>query len=103
MLIVFEKDGFQYIADKGSTLKLQKIDAKEGDKIFIDKILLLKDDGNLKIGQPYVDGAKIEAEVIKHGKEKKILIYKYKKKKNYRKMQGHRQEFTMIKIKEVIA
>ncbi len=102
MLIVFEKDGFQYIGDKGSLIKTQKIDAKEGDKIIIDKILLIKDDGNLKIGQPYVDGVKIEAEVVKHGKEKKILVYKYKKKKNYRKMQGHRQQYTILKINEVI-
>jgi len=102
MYIVFEKDGFQYVADKGDVLKLQKIDVPEGEKIIIDKVLLLKDNDNVEIGKPYIEGVKLEAEVVEHGHDPTIIVYKYKRRKNYRRKKGHRQLYTRVKITNIL-
>ena len=71
---------------------------EEGKKVTFDKVVLVSDDGKVQVGNPYVKGIKVEGKVVSHGKAKKILVFKYKAKKNYRRTQGHRQPYTKVEI-----
>jgi len=102
MLAVVEIGKKQYLVKKGDTLEVQRLKEKEG-KLILDKVLLLADDKKTKIGTPYLDKAKVEAEVEGEKKAKKIIVYKYKRRKKYRKKQGHRQIHTTLKITRIIA
>lgn len=94
--------GKQYKVSEGIILKVEKLEAEVGDKITFDEILFLTDsEGNVKVGNPVVSDAKIIAEVIQQGREKKVIVYKYKRRKNYHKKQGHRQPFTKLKIEKI--
>ncbi|MEN6463517.1 MAG: 50S ribosomal protein L21 [Syntrophomonas sp.] len=102
MYAVIQTGGKQYKVSEGDVLKVEKLTAEPGEKLVLDQVLMLNDDnGTLKVGDPLVTGAKITAEVIEQGRHKKIIVYKYKKRKNYRKKQGHRQAFTKIKIEKI--
>ena len=103
MYAVFVTGGKQYKAEEGDTLFIEKLDAAAEDTVVFDKVLLVSADGSLKTGTPYIDGAKVEAKVEKNGKGKKIRIFKYKAKSNYRKRQGHRQPFTKVTIEKIEA
>lgn len=96
---VVETGGKQYSVEVGKILYVEKLDANVGDKVVLDKVLMA--DG--KIGRPYIKNAKVTAEVLKHGKQKKIIIFKYTPKKKSRKKQGHRQPYTKIEIKKIEA
>lgn len=102
MYAVIETGGKQYRVQKGDTLFVEKLEAEAGDKIDFDKVLLVSKEGELLAGKPYVDGAKVVANVLEQGKAKKVVVFKYKSKKNYRKRQGHRQPYTKIEIEEII-
>lgn len=102
MYAVIETGGKQYRVQKDDVLFVEKLDANEGDKVELDKVLLVSNEGDLSAGKPYVDGAKVEATVLKQDKAKKIVVYKYKAKKNYRKKQGHRQPYTKLKIEDIV-
>ncbi|MDU1583235.1 MAG: 50S ribosomal protein L21 [Peptoniphilus harei] len=78
-------------------MKVEKLDVKEGDKVTFDKVLFVSGD-DAKVGAPFVDGAKVEAKVLAQGKAKKVVVYKYKSKKNERKKNGHRQPYTLVEI-----
>ncbi|MDD4159426.1 MAG: 50S ribosomal protein L21 [Synergistaceae bacterium] len=98
MYAVIETGGKQYRVSNGDKLRLEKIHADEGTQVSFDKVILLgKDDGPV-IGTPYVDGAAVTAKVLEHGKEDKIIVFKYRRKKNYRKFRGHRQQYTFVEI-----
>ena len=97
MKAVFETGGKQYYAGVGDVLYLEKIDADKDQKITFDKVIML--DG--KSGIPYVQGAKVEAKVLNQGKAKKIIVYKFKAKKKYRRTQGHRQPYTKVEITKI--
>ena len=97
MYAIFETGGKQYKAEKGDVVFVEKLDLEPGKTVNFDA-LVVSDGDNVQIGTPIVKGAKVKAKVIEHGKEKKVIIYKYKAKTNYRKKQGHRQPFTKIKI-----
>lgn len=99
MFAIFEVGGKQYRAQEGDVLFLEKLEGEEGTEVVFDKVLLAGD----KIGQPYVNNAKVTATIEKHGKAKKIVVFKYKSKKNERKKQGHRQAFTKVKVVSVEA
>ena len=103
MYAIIESCGRQYKVSEGDTIFFEKLDAKEGEKITFDNVVLVSDDKDVKIGTPYVKGAKVEGTVISHGKGKKIIVYKYKAKKNYRRTQGHRQPYTKVEIKSIKA
>ncbi len=103
MYAIVESCGRQYKVSEGDTIFFEKLDAKEGEKITFDNVVLVSDDKDVKIGTPYVKGAKVEGTVISHGKGKKIIVYKYKAKKNYRRTQGHRQPYTKVEIKSIKA
>lgn len=102
MYAVFESGGFQFNAEEGSRLKVPKIDAKSGDVVALDKVLLIKDGDNSHIGNPYLESAKVEAEIIGDGREDKVLVFKKKRRTKYRKTHGHRQDYTEIEIKKII-
>lgn len=98
MKAVIETGGKQYYVTEGSILFVEKLDTEEGKEVELDKVLMVND----KVGNPYVKGAKVIGEVVKHGKNKKIIVFKYNAKKNYRKKQGHRQPYTKIEIKKIV-
>ena len=97
MFAVIKTGGKQYKISPEEKLKIEKLDAKEGDKVVFEEVLLVED-GDIKIGQPLVKGAKVEAEVLKQAKADKVIVFKYKPKKRYQVKRGHRQPFTEVKI-----
>jgi len=98
MYAVIESCGKQYKVTEGDVVFLEKLDAEEGKKVTFDKVVLVSNEGKIEVGTPYVKGVKVEGKVVSHGKGKKILVYKYKAKKNYRRTQGHRQPYTKVEI-----
>jgi len=97
MKAVIETGGKQYYVEEGTILYVEKLDSEAGKKVSFNKVLMA--DG--KLGSPYVTGATVEGEVVKHGKQKKVIVYKYNAKKKYRKKQGHRQPYTKVEIKKI--
>ena len=102
MLAVVEIGKKQYFVKKGDTLEVQKIKEQEG-KITLEKVLLLADEKKVKIGAPYLEKARVEAQIEGEKKAKKVIVYKYKRRKKYRKKQGHRQSYTILKITRIVA
>lgn len=101
MYAIVETGGKQFKVAEGSTLYVEKLAAVEGDTVVLDKVFLVEKDGTVQVGSPYVAGASVTASVVGHGKGKKIIVYKYKSKKNYRRKQGHRQPFTKLKVESI--
>ncbi|WP_443738588.1 MULTISPECIES: 50S ribosomal protein L21 [Treponema] len=101
MYALFEYKGKQYKAEKDALIQVDKIDAEDGAKITIDSVLLVSDGDAVKVGTPYVNGAKVEVEVENSFRDKKVLVYKYKSKKDYHRLIGHRQEYTNIRVKNI--
>ncbi len=102
MYAIVEIGGKQFKVSEGDIVFVPRIESLEAGSIAtFDKVLLVSKDGKVSVGSEYVKGAKVEATVISHGKDKKILVFKYKAKKNERKMQGHRQPYTKIQIESI--
>ena len=101
MYAVIESCGKQYKVAEGDVVFFEKLDAEEGKKVTFDKVMLVSDDGKVEIGNPYVKGVKVEGKVVSHGKAKKIIVFKMKAKKNYRRKQGHRQPYTKVEITSI--
>ena len=97
MYALIETGGKQYTVEAGDKLRVEKLDAKEGDVVTFDKVVFVSGD-EPKVGTPYVEGAKVEAKVLAQAKAKKVIVYKYKSKKNERKKNGHRQPYTLVEI-----
>ena len=102
MYAVFQTGGKQYRAEPGFRLRIPTLVAEPGDKVTFDKVLLAGDgpEGVL-VGTPVVEGASVTAEVLRHGRDRKLIVFKRKRRKGYRRKQGHRQDFTEIRIDEV--
>lgn len=98
MYAVIESGGKQHRVVEGETLRLEKLDSATGDTIDFDKVLLVADGDDVKVGVPYVAGGKVQAEVLNHGRGDKVRIIKFKRRKHHMKRQGHRQWFTEVKI-----
>lgn len=98
MYAVIEACGKQYKVTKGDIVFFEKLDVEEGKKVTFDNVVLLSDEGKVEVGAPYVKGIKVEGKVVAHGKGKKIVVFKYKAKKNYKRKQGHRQPYTKVEI-----
>jgi len=101
MYAVIQTGGKQYKVSEGDKLFVEKIDQKVGAKVILDQVLLIGGNGELKVGNPWLGHAKVEAEILEQGRDKKILILKKKRRKGYRKKQGHRQHFTVLKINRI--
>ena len=98
MYAVFVSGGKQHRVEEGEVLKLEKIEVETGSSIDFDNVLLLADGEDVKIGEPKLDGAKVTAEVVSHGRHKKVKILKFKRRKHHMKQMGHRQWYTEVKI-----
>jgi large subunit ribosomal protein L21 len=98
MVAIFETGGKQYKVTEGDIVYLERMDVPEGEEITFDRVLAVINGARSKFGTPVVKGANVKAKVVKHGKAKKIIIFRFKAKKNYRRRQGHRQPYTKVQI-----
>ena len=98
MYAVFKTGGKQYRASTGDVVTVEKLDAEEGAKVELDQVLMVGEGEDVKVGAPYLDGGKVTATVVAHGRADKIRIVKFKRRKHHRKQMGHRQAFTKIEI-----
>ncbi|EPB99988.1 50S ribosomal protein L21 [Litchfieldella anticariensis FP35 = DSM 16096] len=103
MYAVIKSGGKQYRVQEGQTLKLEKLEVPTGETLEFDQVLLVADGGDVKVGAPLVDGAKVAAEVVSHGRGDKVTILKFRRRKHHMKRQGHRQWFTEVKITGISA
>lgn len=101
MFAVIETGGKQVKVAVGETIYVEKLDLNEGDEVVFDKVLFVDGD-SAKVGAPYIEGAKVTGKVLKQGKEAKVLVFKYKSKVNYRRLQGHRQPYTKVSIENIV-
>ena len=101
MYAIIEACGRQYKVAEGDTVFFEKLDTEEGKNVSFDKVVMLSDDGKVQVGSPYVAGAKVDGKVVSHGRGKKVLVFKYKAKKNERKTRGHRQDYTKVEITSI--
>ena len=101
MYAIIESCGRQYKVAEGDVVFFEKLDVEEGKKVTFDKVVLVSEDKKVEVGAPYVKGVKVEGKVVANGKGKKIIVYKYKAKKNYRRTQGHRQPYTKVEITKI--
>jgi len=102
MHCIIETGGKQYRVQPGDILYVEKLDAEDGATVTFEKVLAAFDEGRSKFGSPYLEGISVEAKVVKNGKGKKIRVYKYHAKKNYRRTQGHRQPYTKLQIDRIV-
>lgn len=101
MYAMVEIQGSQYKAEKGKRLTVQKVNSEKGDVVEFDKVLLLRDDKKVKVGEPYVKGAAVKTVVEDHVRGQKITVFKYKRRKRYRRTQGHRQSYSVLRVEEI--
>ena len=100
---VITSGGKQYKVEEGETLKVEKIPGAVGSSVKFDRVLMISDGDTFSIGQPVLDDALVEGHIVEQGKSKKIIVFKYKRRKRYRRKQGHRQQYTAIKIDSIKA
>ncbi|MDF7666692.1 50S ribosomal protein L21 [Orbaceae bacterium ESL0727] len=98
MYAVFQSGGKQHRVSEGQVVRLEKLEVETGSEVVFDKILMVANGEDIKIGAPFVEGATVKAEIVEHGRGDKIKIVKFRRRKHYRKQQGHRQWFTDVKI-----
>lgn len=103
MYAIIRTGGKQYQVAAGDTLRVEKLQGEVGDTVEINDVLLVADGDAVKVGQPLVDGAKVVAKITEHGRAKKILVFKKKKRKGYQVKNGHRQQFTALTIEQIAA
>ena len=101
MYAVIKSGGKQHRVEPGEVLRLEKLDATEGETVNFDEVMMIGEGGNVQIGTPFVDGGAVTAEVVSHGRGEKITIIKMRRRKHYRRQAGHRQYFTEVKIREI--
>ena len=98
---IFKAAGYQYRAELGEVLRLPSLDAESGSTVVFDDVLLGASDGETLIGQPKLEGATVRVQVVRHGRADKIVVFKFKRRKNYRRKTGHRQGFTEVRVSEI--
>jgi large subunit ribosomal protein L21 len=102
MYAVFRTGGKQFRAEPGTRLHIPSLDAQPGDHVVFDQVLLAANGESVTVGSPLVSGASVKAEVVGHGRDKKVIVFKRKRRKGYRKKQGHRQGYTEIRVQDVV-
>ncbi len=100
---IIKTGGKQYLVSKGDKVRVEKLDAEEGDQVTFDQVMLVKNDDDLKIGEPLLEKAKVKAKVLEQGKGEKVTIFKYKAKKRQKTKKGHRQPYTEVEITDIKA
>ena len=103
MFAIVEAGGRQVRVEKDSLIRIDRMDASVGDDVQLSKVLLLSRGGDVQVGRPYVDGAEVRAQVKQHGRDRKITVFKYKRRKGYKVKQGHRQDYTLLQVKDISA
>jgi large subunit ribosomal protein L21 len=103
MYAIVKTGGKQYKVAEGDVLFIEKLEADAGAEVTFDEVLFVSKEGGVVVGSPVVAGATVTAKVLKNGKAKKIIVFKYKSKKNYRRKQGHRQPYTQVQIEKINA
>lgn len=101
MLAVIKTGGKQYLVEPGKKLKVEKLKEEEGKEITFDQVLLIGEGDEIKIGTPFIEGVKVKAKILSHGKDDKVIVFKYKPKKRYQIKKGHRQPYTEVEIIKV--
>ena len=101
MYAIVETGGKQYQVEEGRYVDVELLDGEQDSKVIFDKVVMIVNGKKSKVGQPYVDGASAEGSIVKHDKAKKVIVYKQRPKKGYRKKQGHRQGFTRVMISKI--
>ena len=102
MYALVEYKGKQYKAEKGAVLSVDKLDAEKGAEIDVDTVLLVSDGDKISVGAPYVKGAKVQIVVEDSFRDKKVLVFKYKSKKDYHRLIGHRQNYTNVRVEDIV-
>lgn len=102
MYAVFRTGGKQFRAEPGVKIRVPSLEAEAGDEVTFDDVLLTGDGETVQVGAPVVEGARVEAEVLNHGRDAKVIVFKRKRRKQYRKKQGHRQGYTEIQVRNVV-
>ena len=101
MYAIIETGGKQYRAEEGKVLRVEKLSGQKGEAVVFEQVLLFNDGEEVRLGKPYVAGCRVEGKVLHQGRARKIIVFKYKAKKNYRRKQGHRQPFTEVLINKI--
>ncbi len=103
MYAIVETGGKQYRVSEGDTVKVERLDGEEGSEIVFDRVLALFDGKEMKLGQPFLENSQVRGRLLSQGRSRKIIVFKYKPKKNYRRKKGHRQSFTQVRIDKIVA
>ncbi len=98
MYAIVISGGKQHRVQQGDLIKVEKLDGDVGSPVMLDQVLMVGGEGETKIGQPMLEGAQVETEIVRHGRDRKVLVFKKKRRKNYRRLYGHRQPFTHLKV-----
>lgn len=102
MYAIFRAGGHQFRAERGATLRVPSLSVEVGATVTFDEVLLAADGEEVKVGAPTLPGAQVKAQVVRHGKGEKVIVFKRKRRKNYRRKQGHRQPFTEVRVEEIV-
>lgn len=102
MFAIVKTGGKQYRVAPGDILRVERLPGERGDEILLDEVLLVADGDNIQLGQPLVEGARVVGEILRQGQAKKIIVFKKKRRKKYRRKQGHRQLYTAFQVREII-
>jgi len=103
MVTIVEQGGFQYKVSEGDTITVPLVNGEKGDEITLDRVLLVGEGDTVTVGTPTVEGAQVKAKILDHGKGEKVLVMKKKRRKDYRRKTGHRQDFTQLQITSILA